>query len=144
MRPLVEGLEVTSVQVLPSSTDLNNFVWFGPALAPCAPPPPPAGGVALSAMVVVKITLGMSKGEERSRAPVSLSGCNVLVQVWPPLSVRKIPRCVPVAPAMVAAITILGSLGSTMIFGILVVPSRPMCVQVLPASVDLYMPSPLV
>src|SRR5256885_15854987 len=46
------------------------------------------------------------------------------------------------ASPCVEARTRLGSFGSTTILLILVVSSRPTCVHVLPASTDLYMPSP--
>src|SRR5256885_9132256 len=42
----------------------------------------------------------------------------------------------------VDATTRSGSFGSMTILLIFVVSSRPMCVHVLPASIDLYMPSP--
>src|SRR5205823_9781848 len=52
------------------------------------------------------------------------------------------PRPLWLASPCVEATTIFGSLGSTTVLLILVVSSRPMCIHVLPASIDLYMPSP--
>src|SRR5438132_14348318 len=46
------------------------------------------------------------------------------------------------ASPCVDASTRFGSFGSITILLILTVSSRPMCVHVLPASTDLYMPSP--
>src|SRR5437016_13582195 len=52
------------------------------------------------------------------------------------------PRPLCCASPWVDTSTRSGSFGLTMILLILTVSSRPMCVHVLPASIDLYMPSP--
>src|SRR5690242_16451767 len=52
------------------------------------------------------------------------------------------PRPLCLASPWVETMTILGSVGSTTILLIFVVSSRPICVQLLPPSTDLYIPSP--
>src|SRR6185503_16022053 len=86
--------------------------------------------------------VGMSKAYSTSRVPFAFSGRSVFSHFLPPSVVRYIPRPLWLASPWADTTTRLGSFGSTTILLIFVVSSRPMCVHVLPASVDLYMPSP--
>ena len=65
--------------------------------------------------------------------------------VCPPSVERKIPRSAlgPYGWPSAATNSRFGSRGSTSIIAIICVSRRPRCVHVLPASVDLYTPSPV-
>src|SRR3954463_13132209 len=80
-----------------------------------------------------------------SEQPVFSSTNRVLVQVLPPSLVRNTPRsgCGPYAVPSAHANTMFGSAGSMTTRPMRPVFSSPIRVQVLPASVDLKMPSPM-
>ena len=79
-----------------------------------------------------------------SAAPTSLFANSTFCQLRPPSRERKTPRSVfgayrcPIA----ATNTTDGSRGSTAILPMCCVSSKPTCVHVAPASVDLYRPLP--
>src|SRR5580700_2706033 len=135
-RPEKGGILI-SVQVLPSSVDLNT--WGGLLAAPRPARPPPAPPVPC---VAASITLGSSYADWRSRAPSTSAGLRTLVQVRPPSVERYTPPPLRVASPSAETSTRRGSAGSTTMLVIFTVSSRPICCQVLPASVDFHMPLP--
>src|SRR4051812_27630704 len=84
-------------------------------------------------------TLGFFGSITRSDAPVLSLIASTCVQVLPPSFVRYTPRSLlaPKMFPMTATNTVFGFFGSMRTRPIRPDFSRPMCVQVLPASVDL-------
>ena len=83
----------------------------------------------------------------RTSLPLMYSSLNsTLSKVAPPSVERKMPRSGVGAVGMARGRRRRdgsGFLGSTSMLAIICESRRPRCVQVLPASVDLYMPSPV-
>src|SRR5439155_7498076 len=144
MRPVYGGSVSIFFHVLPASVDLKSAVPFGAAgvFGTAAEPPPAPPNPPPLPCDVANIICGRSNAYSRSRVPFVFSGFRTFVHVLPPSVLRYTPWPLCRASPCVDASTRFGSFGSTTILCILTVSSRPICVHVLPASIDLYMPSP--
>ena len=130
------------VHVLPSSVDLNSFAGPAAARSPRGhrqrqtrrPLPSVVANIRARRVVVVpEIAYRCCAGRRRALSPRSCPRRSCDRSRRPHRCCRRRPR---------AATTRFGSFGSTSILLMRCVSSRPMCVHVLPASMDLYMPSP--
>src|SRR5487761_97371 len=90
-------------------------------------------------------TFGLDGSIAMLIAPVSSLTYRIFFQVRPPSVVLNIPRSGLGANTWPSAATYTtsGLMGSTRIQLMMWVPPSPMCVQVFPPSVDLYIPSPV-
>ena len=90
-------------------------------------------------------TAGLCGSSVSPEQPVFSSTNSTRVQVLPPSIVRYTPRscCGPVARPSAHTYTMSALVGLTRIRPMRPVWSSPMCCQVMPASVDLYTPSPI-
>ena len=124
-------LPLSFFQVSPPSLDVNR---------PLPGPPLSRPQVFISSChMPAKAMRGLLGSSTTSEQPVFLSTKRTLSHVLPPSAVRKTPRsgCGPYAWPRAQARTTSGFRGSIAILPIRPVRSSPMCVQVLPASVDL-------
>src|SRR6185437_12673447 len=124
------------VQVTPLSREVNT---------PLPGPPPFCCQVRWeTCQVPANNTLGLPGSMLRPEQPVSWLTNSVRFQVLPPSVVRNTPRSCCGAEARPSAhtSTLFGSRGLITMREMRPVSVRPMCCQVLPASVDLYTPSP--
>src|SRR6185312_12052216 len=132
--PLGRPLPVSWVQVVPPSVDLYR---------PLPGPPLSERQGRRRNWYIAAYTIWLLLGSNStSTAPVLSSLYRTFFQVWPPSSERKRPRSAlgPEACPMAATKTRLGSLGSIRTWAMCWVSSRPMCCQLLPASLDLHTP----
>src|SRR5690242_16040753 len=126
-------------QVLPPSVDLNR--------PPDVPSNEPFSHGACCCCHKVAYTICGLDGSESTSSPLVYSSLyNTFWKVLPPSVERKMPRSGfgPYGWPIAATNSRSGVCGSTITCEIFWVSRRPRCVQVLPASVDLYMPSPMV
>ena len=111
-----------------------------------APGPPAAKPKAVRRRVYVaaKRMSGLVGWMMRSVAPVLASTVSVRLQVRPPSVVMYTPRSglAPKRWPTAATHTTSGFVGCTITRAMDCVSRRPLCVNVLPPSVDLYIPSP--
>src|ERR1041385_1467053 len=125
------GFLVISLQCSPPSVDLNN-----------PDPGPPLDidhSLRNASQSAAYITSGLVRSIEMSTPPVLSSRYKTLRQVFPPSVVLKIPRSSLGPPYLPkeATNTTSGLRGSMRTLAIASEFSKPMCVQVFPASVDL-------
>src|SRR5439155_26277807 len=140
MRPISPagrpGFRVISVHVSPPSVDLNRPL-----------PGPPLDieySTRYASHSAAYMVLGSRRSMATSTAPVLLSRNSTFRQVWPPSVLLKSPRSSLGAPYLpnAATNTMSGFEGWMRIFEIACTSLNPKWVHVMPASEDLYTPSP--